>query len=117
MNNKYAMKFLIENLESKELIKKNLNKIQFNSGDIITVKYFSSLTSKKKNFFTGICIGIKNMGIRTTFRIRSFHETDYVEQIFSLYSPLINQIFIKERKQIRSSKLYYLRLKKLKYIK
>lgn len=109
----YSNKFILNQIESKEFINNKFkSRPKFNVGDIITLKYYTSLLSKKKLTLTGICIGIRNAGIRTTFRIRSLYDNTHLEQIFPIYSPMISNISINETKKVRASKLYFLKFKK-----
>jgi large subunit ribosomal protein L19 len=58
--------------------------------------------------FEGVCIGRKNRGVHSSFRVRKIFEGEAVERVFPLYSPLIK---IKRVRQgvVCRAKLYYLR--------
>ena len=106
-------KSTILQIESKEMEKSKKKIHHFTPGDLITVKYFTSSIKKKRQIFTGICISKKNKGLRSTITVRSNYYSENIEQTFPLYSPLIDQVIVEQKKNTRASKLYYLRNKNL----
>lgn len=59
--------------------------------------------------FQGIVIKRKGGGIRETFTVRKESHGIGVERIFPLHSPLINEIRVLKKGNVRRAKLYYLR--------
>jgi len=106
-------KSTILQIEKQEVAKSKKKFDHFTSGDLITVKYFTSSIKKKRQLFTGICISKKNKGLRSTITVRSNYYSENLEQTFPLYSPLIDQVIVEQKKNTRASKLYYLRNKNL----
>ena len=59
--------------------------------------------------FEGVCIARKNAGINSNFTLRKISYGEGVERVFPLYSPLIADIAVVRRGDVRRAKLYYLR--------
>jgi len=54
-------------------------------------------------------IARRNRGINSSFIVRKISNGEGVERTFQLYSPLIANIEVKRRGDVRRAKLYYLR--------
>ena len=106
-------KSYIHQIEKKEIDRNKKSFDHFTSGDLVTVKYFTSSIKKKRQIFTGICISKRNKGLRSTITVRSNYYSENLEQTFPLYSPLVDQVVLEQKKNTRASKLYYLRNKNL----
>ncbi len=100
---------IINYIEQKYIKKKKLKKIKI--GNIINVQIWVIESNKKRlQSFKGIIISKKNKGINTSFILRKISYGEGVERLFKLYSPIIHKItVIKNSKNIKKSKLYYLR--------
>src|ERR1700749_307435 len=59
--------------------------------------------------FEGVCIARSNKGLNSNFTIRKISYGEGVERVFPLYSPLIAEISVVRRGDVRRAKLYYLR--------
>src|SRR6201998_4980658 len=59
--------------------------------------------------FEGVCIGRSNKGLNSNFTVRKISYGEGVERVFPLYSPLIAEISVVRRGDVRRAKLYYLR--------
>ena len=59
--------------------------------------------------FEGVCIGRSNKGLNSNFTVRKISYGEGVERVFPLYSPLIAEIAVVRRGDVRRAKLYYLR--------
>lgn len=69
-------------------------------------------TRERTQVFEGIVISIKGSGANVMFTVRKMAVGGIgVERIFPIISPWIKLIEIKERGNVRRSKLYYLRAK------
>jgi len=81
-------------------------------GDLLSVYIRNTIpntTKIKKELFDGICIAIKGTGISKTFTIRKTSFKGAIEKILPLFSPLIENIIVKQKHKIKRAKLYYLR--------
>lgn len=59
--------------------------------------------------FEGLCIARSNRGINSSFTVRKISYGEGVERIFPLYAPVIADITVIRRGDVRRAKLYYLR--------
>ena len=59
--------------------------------------------------FQGVCIKVQGSGIGRTFTVRKVSFGVGVERTFPLHTPIIDQIEVATRGDVRRAKLYYLR--------
>jgi large subunit ribosomal protein L19 len=59
--------------------------------------------------FEGVCIARARKGINSNFTVRKISYGEGVERVFPLYSPMIAEIQVLRRGDVRRAKLYYLR--------
>jgi large subunit ribosomal protein L19 len=59
--------------------------------------------------FEGAVIGRSGSGVRETFKVRKLSFGVGVERTFPVHSPIIQQIELVRRGDVRRAKLYYLR--------
>ncbi len=59
--------------------------------------------------FEGLCIARSNRGINSSFTVRKISYGEGVERVFPLYAPIIADITVVRRGDVRRAKLYYLR--------
>ncbi len=59
--------------------------------------------------FEGVCIARSNKGLHSNFTVRKISYGEGVERVFALYSPVIADITVVRRGDVRRAKLYYLR--------
>ena len=59
--------------------------------------------------FEGVCIARSNKGLNSNFTVRKISYGEGVERVFPLYSPMIAEIAVVRRGDVRRAKLYYLR--------
>ncbi len=82
----------------------------FAPGDTVTVQVRVVEGEKERlQAFEGVVIAIRNRGLHSAFTVRKISEGVGVERTFQTYSPLIEQIRVKRRGDVRGAKLYYLR--------
>lgn len=96
-----------ENYENKQLKK---DQPDFRPGD--TVQVYTKVREGDKEriqMFEGVVIKRKNASARSTFTVRKVSYGVGVERIFPLHSPTIEKIEVKQKGDVRRSKLYYLR--------
>lgn len=82
----------------------------FGPGDNVNV-YIRIREGEKERIqrFDGLCIGRRNAGIHSSFRVRRISGGHGMERVFPLYSALIQRIECTRRGKIRRAKLYYIR--------
>jgi large subunit ribosomal protein L19 len=59
--------------------------------------------------FEGVVIAKRNRGLNSAFTVRKISHGTGVERVFQTHSPMISEINIKRRGDVRRAKLYYLR--------
>lgn len=95
------------------------SKLALRAGD--TVKVSQKIQEKGKTrlqIFEGLILAVKHGNEPgATFTVRRVASGVGVEKIFPLYAPMIDNITITKRAQIRRSKLYHIRKKAAKEIK
>ncbi len=66
-------------------------------------------TRSRIQIFQGVVIRRQNGGVRETFTVRKVSFGTGVERTFPLHSPIVEQIELVSRGDVRRAKLYYLR--------
>lgn len=94
-----------------ELEQQQLRQIPvFNSGDTIVVQVRVKEGERERiQAFEGIVIAKRNRGLNSAFTVRKISHGTGVERVFQTHSPLISDITVKRRGDVRRAKLYYLR--------
>ena len=64
---------------------------------------------ERQQAFEGVVIAKKNRGLNSSFTVRKISNGEGVERVFQTYSPLVAEIQVKRRGDVRRAKLYYLR--------
>ena len=84
---------------------------EFRVGDTIQVAQKVKEGDKQRiQMFQGDVIAFHKNGISTTFMVRRLSADNiYVERIFPYYSPMIDNIKVVKKGDVRKAKLYYLR--------
>jgi large subunit ribosomal protein L19 len=59
--------------------------------------------------FEGIVIAKRNRGLNSAFTVRKISHGVGVERVFQTYSPIIDNVEVKRRGDVRRAKLYYMR--------
>ena len=101
------MSNIIDQLEMEQLN----NKIpDFSPGDTVVVQVkVKEGTRERLQAFEGVVIAKKNRGLNSSFTVRKISYGEGVERVFQTHSPIIAEIKIKRRGDIRQAKLYYMR--------
>jgi len=83
----------------------------FRVGDCVKIGQRVSEGDKERiQYFEGDVIGMHNNGIASTFTVRRIGANSVsVERIFPYYSPLITEITLVRKGDVRRAKLYYMR--------
>ena len=101
------MNKIIEAIE-KEQITKEIP--EFSSGDTVIVQVKVKEGSRERlQAFEGIVIAKRNRGLNSSFTVRKISHGEGVERVFQTYSPVVSEIQVKRRGDVRRAKLYYLR--------
>jgi large subunit ribosomal protein L19 len=102
------MSSIIAKIDAEQMKDKNIP--DFHPGDTVIVKVKVKEGSRERlQAFEGVVIAIRNRGINSAFTVRKISQNIGVERVFQTYSPLIDNIEIKRRGDVRRAKLYYLR--------
>ncbi len=82
----------------------------FNTGDTVVVQVKIKEGERERiQAFEGIVIAKRNRGLNSAFTVRKISHGTGVERVFQTHSPLISEILVKRRGDVRRAKLYYLR--------
>ena len=101
---------VIDEIEKSEIDKLDIKIPDFGSGD--TVKVSVSVVEgerKRQQGFEGVVSSKKNRGLNSSFIVRKISSGEGVERTFQTYSPLISNIKVVRRGDVRRAKLFYLR--------
>lgn len=83
---------------------------EFAPGDTVSVQVRVREGSRERlQAFEGVVIGKRSRGLNSSFIVRKISHGVGVERTFQAYSPLIADIEVKRRGDVRQAKLYYLR--------
>ena len=101
---------LIQILEQEEIARLGKTIPVFAAGDtvVISVNVVEG-TRKRVQAYEGVVIARRNRGLNSSFIVRKISSGVGVERTFQLYSPVIANIEVKRRGDVRRAKLYYLR--------
>lgn len=98
---------IIQQLEQEQMGK---DIPEFNPGDTVVVQIKVKEGSRERlQAFEGLVIAKRNRGLHSAFTVRKISHGEGVERIFQTYSPLIQEIKVKRRGDVRRAKLYYMR--------
>ncbi len=82
----------------------------FAPGDTVVVSVVVKEGNRERQqAFEGVVIAKRNRGLNSAFTVRKISHGEGVERVFQTYSPMIADINVKRRGDVRRSKLYYLR--------
>lgn len=98
---------VIEALENEQL---KPEVPEFGAGDTVVVQVKVREGNRERlQAFEGVVIGRRNRGLNSSFTVRKISHGVGVERTFQLHSPLLAEIQVKRRGDVRQAKLYYLR--------
>jgi large subunit ribosomal protein L19 len=93
-----------------EQVQMKQNVPAFNAGDTVVVQVKVKEGDKERTqAFEGIVIAKRNRGLNSAFTVRKISHGTGVERVFQTHSPMISEITVKRRGDVRRAKLYYLR--------
>ena len=83
---------------------------EFSPGDTVVVQVKVKEGNRERlQAFEGIVIAKRNRGLNSSFTVRKISHGEGVERVFQTYSPVVSEIHVKRRGDVRRAKLYYLR--------
>jgi large subunit ribosomal protein L19 len=101
------MSNIIKELEAEQMSKEIP---AFGAGDTVIVQVKIKEGERERlQAFEGIVIAKRNRGLNSSFTVRKISHGEGVERVFQTYSPLVSEIKVKRRGDVRRAKLYYLR--------
>ncbi len=101
------MSNIIEELEAEQMSKEIP---EFGAGDTVIVQVKIKEGERERlQAFEGVVIAKRNRGLNSSFTVRKISHGEGVERVFQTYSPLVSEIKVKRRGDVRRAKLYYLR--------
>ncbi len=101
---------LIQQLEQEEIARLGKTIPEFAPGDTVIVQVKVKEGNRERlQAFEGVVIAKKNRGLNSAFIVRKISSGEGVERTFQTYSPLVADISVKRRGDVRRAKLYYLR--------
>ena len=104
MSNKNS---IIQALEAEQVSKEIPS---FGPGDTVVIQVMVKEGDRERlQAFEGVVIGKRNRGLNSAFTVRKISHGVGVERTFQTYSPLLAEITVKRRGDVRQAKLYYLR--------
>ncbi len=101
------MSNIIKELEAEQMSKEIP---AFGAGDTVVVQVKIKEGERERlQAFEGVVIAKRNRGLNSSFTVRKISHGEGVERVFQTYSPLVSEIKVKRRGDVRRAKLYYLR--------
>ena len=104
MSGKHPLVQAVENAQLKSTIP------AFAPGDTVIVQVKVKEGDRERlQAIEGVVIAIKNRGLNSAFTVRKISSGVGVERVFQTHSPVVANIEVKRRGDVRRAKLYYLR--------
>ncbi len=101
------MSKIIEQIEKNQMSKEIPS---FSPGDTVVVQVKVKEGNRERlQAYEGLVIAKKNRGLNSSFTVRKISHGEGVERVFQTYSPLVSEIIVKRRGDVRKAKLYHLR--------
>ncbi len=101
------MSKIIDVIEQDQMTKKIP---KFAPGDTVVVQVKVKEGNRERlQAFEGVVIAKRNRGLNSSFTVRKVSHGEGVERVFQTYSPIVSEIKVKRRGDVRRAKLYYLR--------
>jgi len=101
------MSKIIQQIEKEQMSKEIPD---FSTGDTVSVQVKVKEGNRERlQAYEGLVIAKKNRGLNSSFTVRKISHGEGVERVFQTYSPLVSEIKVKRRGDVRQAKLYYLR--------
>jgi large subunit ribosomal protein L19 len=82
----------------------------FGPGDTVRVQVKVTEGNRERlQAFEGVVIAKRNRGLNSSFTVRKLSHGEGVERVFQTHSPMVAEIQVMRRGDVRRAKLYYLR--------
>jgi large subunit ribosomal protein L19 len=102
-----AMSNIIDQIEKEGMTREVPD---FRPGDMVVVQVKVKEGDRERlQAFEGVVIAKRNRGMNSSFTVRKISHGEGVERVFPTYSPLVHEIIVKRRGDVRRAKLYYMR--------
>jgi len=99
---------IIQEIEKSQMESREVP--EFAPGDTVIVQVRVKEGNRERlQAFEGVVIAKRNRGVNSAFTVRKISHGVGVERTFQTYSPLVSEIQVKRRGDVRRAKLYYLR--------
>ncbi len=99
---------IIQQLEEEQMESKTIP--PFAPGDTVVIQVRVKDGERERlQAFEGVVIAKRNRGVNSAFTVRKISHGVGVERTFQTFSPLVSEIKVKRRGDVRRAKLYYLR--------
>ncbi|MCK5858628.1 50S ribosomal protein L19 [Abyssibacter sp.] len=93
---------------NQEQLKSNIP--EFGPGDTVVVQVRVKEGDRERlQAFEGVVIAKRNRGLDSAFTVRKISHGEGVERVFQTHSPMVADIEVKRRGDVRRAKLYFLR--------
>lgn len=101
------MSKIIDAIEQEQMTKEFPD---FSPGDTVVVQVKVKEGERERlQAFEGMVIAKRNRGLNSSFTVRKISHGEGVERVFQTFSPIVSDIEVKRRGDVRRAKLYYLR--------
>lgn len=98
---------LIQKIEAEQMTREVP---AFGPGDTVVVQVrVTEGNRERQQAFEGVVIAKRNRGLNSAFTVRKISHGVGVERVFQTYSPILGDITVVRRGDVRRAKLYYLR--------
>ena len=98
---------IIDELNQEQL---KTNVPEFGPGDTVVVQVRMKEGDRERlQAFEGVVIAKRNRGLDSAFTVRKISHGEGVERVFQTHSPMVADIEVKRRGDVRRAKLYFLR--------
>lgn len=103
------MSNIIQTLEAEQM-KAAKQLPDFAPGDTVVVQVKVKEGDRVRlQSYEGVVIAKRNRGLNSAFTVRKISHGVGVERVFQTYSPMIENVEVKRRGDVRRAKLYYMR--------
>ena len=93
---------------NQEQLKSNIP--EFGPGDTVVVQVRVKEGDRERlQAFEGVVIAKRNRGLDSALTVRKISHGEGVERVFQTHSPMVADIEVKRRGDVRRAKLYFLR--------
>ena len=103
---------LLQKYEALQIEKLTENKKipAFRTGDNLAVHVrIKEGANERIQVYEGVCIAKTDAGLNSAFTVRKISNGEGVERVFPLYSPVVANVIVTRKGDVRRAKLYYMR--------